>query len=663
MTYTLGLDHRSALDERAPNYRTYSLHPRSDFPISVTSDGRILSRFQDDVWDLTPYAPTATRMRFVPIVEGTSAAVSIRNVDLQKRVAFWSLYGLGLRCAVNTVMGLFHVFRKVIALCTKNGVLASELYRYPVVYGQLTASIPVSQKHVFRRLMSRLARDADLLDFRILHEAQSEEIARRMGTYRQVQTAFIPERIYFYAVNRCVEVVELYLHNEAAIARLYKLCVQTSVKFPSRKGKTTGPWRGRRDARISRNTALERATGRSFSEQAAILGVKEVIEKTLSSNIHESTNVKTVGTYLTTVLLACRLLLAALSGMRRTEHATLRLDCLERRTDALLGEVFLLRGETTKTMNDRSAYWITSAPAARGIEAAKSISKLRAYASRKDPRRNLTGVTRVPKSTRLFSWSTDPWTPLTGEETKLAHVDAVTSSGLSPSLMAMLFDNEQLRITGQDLAQAIRLTPDLDANIFYEGAIWSLSWHQFRRTLVCLALGAGVSLPTLAWQLKHCGIAMTQHYGTNYFKVPANQALSKEFEMAQVELLLVRGLELAEDEYVSAAGKKQFAIRLLSENDEKSLVKAAKSGAFAFKRTALGVCTNPEPCTYGGWEDVSHCADCTRALVARNNKDAIQKFIAIVDGDLQGCKARDVVLRESLLAQREAAVKALDAIS
>ncbi|MDN6883827.1 hypothetical protein QMO14_09490 [Variovorax sp. CAN2819] len=658
MSYTLGLDHQGALDVRALNHRTQTLQPPEDFPISVTSEGRVLSRYQDDVWDLTPYATTATRMRFLPLVDGASAAVSIRNVGLQKRVAFWSLYGMGVRCSVNSVLGLFHVFRKIIALCTRNGVLASELFRYPAVYEQLATCIPISQKQVFRRLMSRLSRDADLLDFRVLHEAQSEEIARQMGPYRQVQTAFIPERIYFYIINRCTEVVEMYLQHQEPIAELYKECVKAAIDFPSRRNKRTGPWRGRRASSTSRNTALECVTGRSFLEHAMKLGIKDVLEKTLSRNLHKTTGVRTIGTYLKSVSLACRLLLAALSGMRRTEHGTLHTDCLERRTDALLGEVLLVRGETTKTLRDKSTYWITSAPADRAIEAAKSVSSLRRYGLRKDPRRS----PPAKGPTLLFPWCTDPWTRLLGEDTRSVNAAAVSSSTLSRDMLNML-DTEQLRMTTQDVAQAMRLTPDLDTAVFYEGAIWRLSWHQFRRTLVCLALGAGVSLPSLAWQLKHCGVAMTQHYGTNYFNVPADRALRREFEMAQIELLLVRGLELTKDDYVSAVGKKQVAVHLLSENDERSLVKAAKAGALAFKRTALGVCTNPDPCTYGGWEDVSHCADCTKALVDRNNKVAIKAFLNVVEADLEACRAADVVLRGSLEAQRDAALKALNAIS
>lgn len=658
MPYTLSLDHHTALDDRAPNYRTQTLQPQENFPISVTADGRVLSRYQDDVWDLTPYAPTAVRMRFLPLVEGASPAVSIRNVGIQKRVAFWTLYGMGVRCSISSVLGLFHVFRKVIALCTKNNVLASELYRYPAVYRQLVTSVPISQKDVFRRLMSRLSRDADLLDFRVLHEAQSEEIASQMGAYRKVQTAFIPERIYFYIINRCTEVVEMYLQHEASIAELYKVCTRASLEFPSRKDRRAGPWRGRRASSTSRNTALECATGRSFLEHVVRLGIKDVIENTLSREFHETTGVKTMGTYLRALSLACRLLLAALSGMRKTEHGALRTDCLERRTDALLGEVLLIRGETTKTIRDRSAYWITSAPADRAIEAANSVASLRRYASRKDPRQS-----RPPGRPLLFPWCTDPWGQLAGANTMAVNADAAVSSTLSRDSMGMLFSTEQLRITAEDFAQATRLTPDLDATVFYEGAIWRLSWHQFRRTLVCLALGSGVSLPSLAWQLKHCGVAMTQHYGTNYFNVPADPTLRREFELAQIELLLVHGLELAKDDYVSAAGKKQVAIQLLTENDERSLLKAAKTGALAFKRTALGVCTNPEPCTYGGWEDVSHCSDCTRALVDRNNQVAIKSFLDVVEADLEACAADDVVLRGSLEAQRNAALKALNAIS
>jgi hypothetical protein len=666
MLFTLNLDHQDALNAEAANYSTPTLRVSPDFPISITRDGRIVSVHRDDMWDLTPYALRITRLHFATITGIHGQSIDRANIDLFKHVMVWVLYALGSRTALTTVKGLYEAYKSVARLCVDNGIAASDLHRYPQVYRQLAQRVSPCQWRPTTSLLHRLYRDRDLLGFIVLDYNQIHEIGKLVPKYVSGQTAYIPERIHYYVIDRCAEIVEAYLASQDRVDSLYRTCVDAALRVREEFGADVNLGNVRRmpgNGKTRYIGALEHCTGKRLQQLAADHGVLELILDLIEPGNREL-RVRDLSGYLSHVTLAARILIAALSAMRDKEHGALRVNCYETREDPLLGTVCLLKGRTTKTQQDAAAYWVTSSLAGRAVACALSIANLRADAAEASPKFNTEDVDR--DAGNLFGRITDPWTG------GIAYNEAATiNAEVTVSRIALnrleqhskLFDPRQLTLTQEDLAQALRLTPELDPEKFFVGAVWPLAWHQFRRTLVCLALGSGVSLASMAWQLKHAGPAMTQHYGNNYFRIQMDPTLRKEFERTQIEMLLVQGMELTGDDYVpTTGGKKEIVIRLITQSDEKALEKAARDGNLAFKRTALGVCTNPEPCPFGGWEHIAECLGCGNALACRKNKQRIERMIEIVEADLAECGANDTLLRDSLVAQHRAAQEALRVI-
>ena len=665
MPYSINLDHPHAQGIQSTRLATNTLRVKDDQPISNTRDGRILSRYGDDTWDLTPYAFRVLRLSFR--YAGASGAESVRyaNKLLFKRVMFWLLYGTGLTLSIRTVQHLHSTYRTIYKFCIDNNVIASELCVNPQMQTRLVAAINPYQRRVAVSLIRKMYVDRDLLGFYILSPTNANMLSALSRKVQFSQTPCIPERVFFYVVQRCSDIVDKYILNEMSIRQLYDYCASASIRMRQELGSTAKYARVYQSGSSStrRNIgALEHFSGKQFEAWLDDLQLREPITNLISP---ASLGPRTLGAYLTCVALASRILVCALSGMREQEHRTLERDCHEVRDDSLLGPVHLIRGRTTKTLQQRTAYWVSCSLAETAISAARSISTLRAEYAEKFRELNAHGG--AIKTNLLFDRSSDPWFGAM-HHAYAANVnpDATKAGGLSNLLESaenQLFDPIQMTITKSDLHQALRLSPDLNREKFLVGKPWPLAWHQFRRTLVCLALGSGVSLPAMAWQLKHAGPAMTMYYGNNYFDLPQDKALGEAFANAQLDMLCIKGGELTSDAYFpTIQGHTHPLIRVLNVADTKTMRKLAREGKVSIRDTAIGVCTNLDPCSYGGWEHITECIECVHALASTRNKGRLTNMADIIDADIAACAKEDVLLKESLEAQRNAVNTALSII-
>lgn len=656
--YTLCLDHNDALDASASNYRAATLQPQNDFPISITRSGVVLSRYGDDVWDLSPYSPNTRRLRFLKRDEGPNPAVSNANVELHKRIAFWTLYALGVRSSASSIYVMFYLARCLTQICSESGVLLSEMYRFPKLIEKLGATVPSSQRHALRRLIYRMVRDTDLLGFTILTTEQIDSVVERVGRHRPVrQTLFIPERIYLSIVDRCVDVLRGFLAHEAQFRALYKECAELYAIYlrKSANGKT----KPRKYSNNRMLTVLEELAGQSFESMAMSYGVWEEMKRSYEMPRHEQPSIRHFGYYLRGVKFVARLLISALTGMRRAEVANLRVGCLKVRDDPIIGKTFLIYGPTTKTLQSKNAAWVTAPEAELAVSAATTIVELQNIALALDPRRSAKFEQQL-----LFGRRADLWSGIHAPQGLVELADEITAPwpGAASQTGVRIFSRSDLNITQEDLDQARRMNPILPASVVV-GDQWPLSWHQFRRTIICLALGAGVSLPAIAWQAKHSCTAMSLHYGQNYFNIDAGPGLSTEFKLAEVEMFLLRSSELHEERFVSPTGNKAKVVQIMGRNDFKMMSKLAGQGKSTYRRTLLGYCTNLAPCPHGGWDNITNCVACDFALLDSAKYRSLIAFRQGIELEIAECLQKDALLKDSLVAQLEAVKRAIKAIS
>ncbi|HUD40580.1 MAG TPA: hypothetical protein VMR06_01125 [Dokdonella sp.] len=661
MPYTLNIDHPNA-GPGVDNYGTDSLKPTVRSIISMDNNGAVLSYFFHDTWDLTPYSSRIRRLHFKLKLERRGSVLSGANKATWKRVIFWTLYGLRTPVAAGSIAKMFEAFRYVVKVCSEAGVRIDQLSRFPRIYRRLS-SVPASIWPTLRTLLHRLYNDRDLLGFEVLGPEQLSEIGRKIPARVHEQTAYIPERIYFYILERCERVVDAYLKNQNAMERLYRICSYAYSKARIEFGpkKLIGALKERVvDGRCVRIGALDMYAGGSFRQLAEKFGVLGEIESLTESK--RTLGTQQFGTYLTTVALAARILVAAFSAARDEEHAGFRRDCLETRDDEVIGRIFLLSGATKKTKKDKRAYWITSSVSEKAVKAAASVAALRACEAASNPKYKGLLSTKIKP---LFPRVTDPWIGRTDVLQSLSAagltVRAMSTLSVVLRVSKKLLDEKELVIQKEDLEQALRLDPDLNPERFAVGKRWPLAWHQFRRTFVCLAAGAGVSIASTAWQLKHVGPWMALHYRRNYFDLHVDPDLADEFARAQVEILLIRGQELADSDFVPLSRRdKSIAVRLLTGIEERALRQAAEEGRFALRETGPGLCTNPDPCPYGGWEDVAKCVGCAFGYAQRSKRPLVKRMQALIEADLEECQPGEELVAESLAVQLHAIKEILD---
>ncbi|MNP44015.1 hypothetical protein D3C76_1378610 [compost metagenome] len=166
------------------------------------------------------------------------------------------------------------------------------------------------------------------------------------------------------------------------------------------------------------------------------------------------------------------------------------------------------------------------------------------------------------------------------------------------------------------------------------------------------------------WQLKHYYLSMSKHYGRNYSSLELNRGVGDEFLVELHKQLACTALDLNEENYVSLLSEKhkQSVLSFLQTNDVKKLLKLVKEGKFSFRRNLLGLCFSTSPCQYGGFDNIVNCATCTEGLVDKKNLSKLERFIKIVEFELEHERAESPRF-ESLQAQYKVAANAIEAIT
>nr|NYU05638.1 hypothetical protein [Pseudomonas sp. SbOxS1] len=337
----------------------------------------------------------------------------------------------------------------------------------------------------------------------------------------------------------------------------------------------------------------------AFAETAKRFGIFDLLKRWINSD--SELRVNTLTSYLKLVGRAGLAYILNFSLMRVEEAWSLRAGCLQIERDKSFGNIFLLRGKTTKTKSDGDALWVTSSSVEVAINAMEVISLFRAEATTQDKKDDLDG--------RFFiEYSLEPW--VSGRFKRNTSIrPAITPYADVLNQYAKLFDVEQLRITPQDLKSARLATPTLPDE-YKVGAIWPLAWHQLRRTGAVNMQASGlVSDASLQYQLKHATRAMCLYYGQNHSQIRLEEKAHTLYVRTMYETLGRELQQLTSERFASPHGDKRKAeiVRLLSPEDAKKMISLAKKGTVACRQILLGVCTSREPCPYGGIDNIAHC--------------------------------------------------------
>ncbi|MEC4240611.1 hypothetical protein [Pseudomonas sp. DSV-1] len=603
MLTTLGLSIESPLAvPGASNYRPESWPPPPDWPVVIDEQGKVISRWGDPVWRLDPWAKKAVTLNFGdgPVKKSTTP-ISSKNANLLRVITGWWLYGPYGARGYRSIKTRFDQMRRLFALCEEAGILASELNHYPRVCERIPSFLNTSRKTEFLTLMHELYASRDAVGFTLLDPSSLTRLAALFPAHHTAQTPYIPPRIWRYQVTRLRECLDDFLSHREQVEACYRFCF-AAYEHNQRVSERTAcvnapPFCGHNRDLSGSETGL-RFFG-AFPDIAKRFGIFELLERWVGRG--RNLQVNSLTSYLKLVSRAGLAYILNFSLMRVEEAWNLRAGCLDVEHDKSLGDIYLLRGQTTKTISDSDALWVTSPSVAVAVRAMEVISLFRSLHASHSEVSGLAG--------RYLNDSYhEPWSSLRNKGDHSLRPSIPPYSDLLAQY-GKLFDLEHLRITNEDLKLARLATPTLPEE-YQVGAVWPLAWHQLRRTgAVNMQVSGLVSVASLQYQLKHITRAMSLYYGQNHSRLRLEEKAHTLYVRTMYEALGSELQQLTSERFVSPHGDKRKAeiVRLISPEDAKKMIGLAKKGAIACRPIILGVCSSREPCPYGGIDNIAHC--------------------------------------------------------
>lgn len=613
--FTFGIE-SNLVTPTSPNYRLPSWPPPRDWPVVIDKNGRVISRWGEARWDLSPWSGKTEKINFGDgkvSARRESKPLDVENADLLRMIATWLIWGPQAAGAVRTFTTSFYIIKSVFALASRNGISTASLMRFPKVFEQLPKVLAPGNYEAAITLLHRLYDARDEIGFTIVDSGGLKRLAAAAPDHEHVQTPYIPPRIWIYQVTRLRECLTDFLAHRQQIESIFDFCLNVYIKkFGSLENALVPAHKcpDKRNPFASEFRNMKDYPG-SFSEVAERFGVAEILTKWVVS-YESSRTVRALSAYFSLVTFAGLAYVGNFTLQRRGEIASLRASCLLWEEDEKLGRVPIICGETTKTDLNSDARWVASPSVEVAIQALSTIARLRMTCDLANPAIQPTAADQ--RDPYLLSTGTEPWgTGFGSVRPYTIRCGLPDFKNLTSGTGRKLFDPEQLKITVEDLAVARRLTPNLPEALFAIGKVWPLAWHQYRRTGAVNMFASGdISDSTMQQHMKHSSRLMPLYYGRNHGHLHLNKEVQTAVVMAmyqaQAEILKIAATD---DRFISPHGQERreaFAVNVLSVKCTKDLIKMAKGGAIAFREHRLGGCMKAGACEYGGIESVARCA-------------------------------------------------------
>lgn len=644
--FTIGIE-SELVTLTSPNYCPPSWPPPRDWPVVLDKNGLVVSRWGDTSWNLAPWAGHKMTLNFNSTEKRRGRQpdpLDAENAELIRIVATWLIWGPHQpMTAVASVSGNFHMLKPIFALCSRNGINANELMRFPKVFEQVPGIIAPSNYERAVALLHRLYDARDVLGFTVVDPSGLRRMVAAAPDYNHVQTPYIPPRIWLYQITRLRECLVDFYENREQIEALFNYCLKVYVKrYGSLEAALVSNRKG--------NSPFHPCFGNQkdypgkFIDVVANFGLADILTKWVGS-YKSNPGARALSHYFSVVTFAGLAYTCNFTLQRKEEVASLRMNCLVWEQDEKLGRVPIICGETTKTEPDSDARWVTSPSVDIAIQTLSIISRLRMIFDSVNPAIKPTAADQ--QDPYLASTATEPWADGL-KHARPYHIRRVTEPirGHTNGVCSMLFDREKLKITAKDLEMALRLTPNLPREEFAVGSVWPLAWHQYRRTGAVNMFSSGdISDSTMQQLMKHSTRLMPLYYGRNHGYLHLNKEVQVAVVMAmyqaQAETLKIAATD---DRFISPHGSERrdaFSANVLSVKDTKDLINMAKKGLIAFREHRLGGCMKAGICEYGGIESIARCAGgdggspCADVLYDRNKELRVRTDIQRVNEEIK----------------------------
>lgn len=597
------------------NYKLKSWPPEDEWPVIVKSNGSVVSKYGDSLWNLYPWANKSIVLNFGDDDTKSKKCTPIDkfNANILRLIVTWWIWGQTSIKNPGTLKKRFSDIRPLFSYCSDKKIKSTELYKYPHLIGEIADLINNYNANDTIRLMHEIYERRDVLGFYIFNRDQLIKIQGQISQHLEKQTPYIPPRIWKYQISRLKECISDFTIHKDKIFKCYDFCVNAYIKnYGSFEAMYFGQKTSEKNP-FSKPTYRGKQTGRKFygefEDTAEKFGILNLLKKWLREDDSEYSKigVTSLTSYINLVSKVSLAYILNLTLMRISEGESLRADCLVVENDPKFGKFYLIKARTTKTINDDSALWPTSPEAVVAIEAMKSIAMLQRECRRKNPLILIDDDEY--NNPHLIYRSGEPWaninfSHLNVRPTRQAYDIALTKR------FSKLFDKKELTITEQDISIARLVNPSLDNERYKVGSIWNISWHQLRRTGAVNMQASGlISDSSLQYLLKHATRAMSLYYARGFSNLALDDSTRTLYIKTMYEVLNLELKNLSSDRYISPHGikRKDEVIKLINLSDIKKLKSLSKNGEVNCREIILGYCMSNEPCQYGGIDSVAHC--------------------------------------------------------
>ena len=310
-------------------------YPGDDFVISRDNDGNVVSRYGQEIWNLTPYSTLGPCQ--INYVSWSNEKSSLkRKISQELRCLFYSiLYHSKKSITVGTVRSHVIDLRRIAKLslaanCTIAESSSSKLFLFELKKSLSFTSEPL---RLLQEMISFIPKSSN-------------------------QVPIIPSKIYSKLINKIQNTLAEFLDVSDSIQQLFEI-------------------RTLKDASFGLSHVTSRVLGnlhqnsKIFADALVELSIDKYCVR---NNIYDNGNLYA---HLSQIQLACKWYIHIYSGMRDTEARTLPYDTLEVIT-SLDGQTYILNGYTSKLTGEGAiqSYWITSIEVKVAIKCAKVIADI-----------------------------------------------------------------------------------------------------------------------------------------------------------------------------------------------------------------------------------------------------------------------------------------------
>ena len=595
---------------------------RQDFIISRDKDGKILSLYKDNVWNLKTYVSNPSQHG---IIDFENRIESSNISDVKKLMFLLIVFGSGRNGSQYSVETLGHYFNDVMVPLSKfaleNKTTITKIIENNILLNSyinnkcsnlgkvqcLSSTLVFLDNLSNRSTQINFQRNKDI--FKLLKSKINDFSAEHH------QTSIIPSRILAESIRQRwiqIEEIETNLTNLIKFLDMYI----ESERFAS--GETM--------------------INKYKWDCNKTLQWKEAINFYQLNNLFKKYSLKNrinFKGFITKIQGTCKHLLHAYTGMRNGEMLNTQSNCLESvSTNSGICRIISTTSKFTGT--NQNAKWITSKEVERIIFILKSINQVIA----KHYNLNLNDLPLF-LSGNIFV-----------EKRKIRANENIRAKRKFDKKDELPLDYSLLRLTIEDIQEIEEIDFNKNIRDLEIELPWEFKTHQYRRSLAIYSIQSGlVSLGALQIQMKHLFREMTLYYGNGasyarkLFDIPKDH-IAYELDTLKPELdtlAYIKNVIFSDEKLFGVHGNfvenntkqnnHEFKTYFL-ENRDKTL-KQFKNGEIAYKETALGGCIATEACDSRLIRSITACFDCHGGVLKKSKVDnVIQKqkeFISFLD--------------------------------